>query len=75
MKQLIAAGSDLVLKNQDNLTALQVAKQQKYTNVVDYLLEKEHAISLLCKGPVRTLPVSGNSNGMVTNKAPELRGG
>lgn len=50
VKQLIAAGSDLVIKNQDGLTALQIAKQQKYVYVVDYLLEKEKEISLLCKG-------------------------
>lgn len=50
MKQLIAAGSDLMLKNQDGLTALQIAKQQKYVYVIDYLLEKEREISLLCKG-------------------------
>lgn len=49
VKQLVAAGADITLKNQDSLTSLQVAKQQKYVNVVDYLLEKEHQISLLCK--------------------------
>ena len=55
VKQLIVAGSDIMIKNQDGLTPLQVAKQQKYINVVEYLLEKEREITLLCKGtaPVR----------------------
>lgn len=57
VKQLIAAGSDLVIKNQDGLTALQVAKQQKYVYVVDYLLEKEREMHLLCKG-IAQLPRS-----------------
>lgn len=40
VKQLIAAGSDILLKNQDGLTALQVARQQKYTSICDYLQER-----------------------------------
>lgn len=44
-----------MLKNQDGLTSLQIAKQQKYIYVVEYLLEKEHDISLLCKG-IQQLP-------------------
>lgn len=55
VKQLIAAGSDLVIRNQDGLTALQVAKQQKYVYVVEYLLEKEREVSVLCKG-IHQLP-------------------
>lgn len=39
-----------MLKNQDGMTALQVARQQKYVYVVEYLMEKEREISLLCKG-------------------------
>lgn len=61
VKQLIAAGSDLVIKNQDGLTALQVAKQQKYIYVVEYLLEKEREISLLCKG-IQQLPRTQMNN-------------
>lgn len=65
VKELILAGSDLMIKNQDNLTALQVAKQQKYIYVVEYLMEKEREISLLCKGiaklPNRT-PMNNISN-------------
>lgn len=65
VKLLIKSGSDLMLKNQDGLTALQVAKQQKYLNVVEYLMEKEREISLLCKGiaqlPPRT-PMNNISN-------------
>lgn len=40
VKQLVAAGSDIMWKNQDGLTALQVAKQQNYTSVVEYLEER-----------------------------------
>lgn len=40
VKQLVAAGSDLMRRNQDGLTAYHVAKQQKYTTVADYLEEK-----------------------------------
>lgn len=61
VKQLIGAGSDLVIKNQDGLTALQVAKQQKYVYVVEYLLEKEREISLLCKG-IQQLPRTQANN-------------
>lgn len=61
VKQLIAAGSDLVIKNQDGLTALQVAKQQKYVYVVDYLVEKEREMHLLCKG-IAQLPRSAMGN-------------
>ncbi|XP_017130383.1 ankyrin repeat domain-containing protein 29 [Drosophila gunungcola] len=39
-KQLVAAGSDVLLKNQDGLTALQLAHQQKYTSICDYLQER-----------------------------------
>ena len=55
VKQLMAAGSDLMIKNQDHLTALHVARQQKYIYVVEYLMEKEREISLLCKG-IQQLP-------------------
>lgn len=65
VKQLIAAGSDLMLKNQDGLSAIQVAKQQKYIYVVEYLLEKEREISLLCKG-IAQLPRAPMNN--VCNK-------
>lgn len=61
VKQLISAGSDLVIKNQDGLTALQIAKQQKYIYVVEYLLEKEREISLLCKG-IQQLPRTQANN-------------
>ena len=37
VKQLIAAGSDYARKNRDGLTPLQVAKQQNYCSVVEYL--------------------------------------
>lgn len=66
VKQLIAAGSDLMLKNQDGLSSLQVAKQQKYVYVVEYLLEKEREINLLCKG-VAQLPRNPMNN--ISNKA------
>jgi len=40
VKQLIAAGSDISWKNRDGLTPLQVARQQNYTSVTDYLEER-----------------------------------
>lgn len=40
VKQLIAAGSDISWKNRDQLTPLQVARQQNYTSVTDYLEER-----------------------------------
>lgn len=50
-----------MIKNQDGLTALQVAKQQKYVYVVDYLVEKEREMHLLCKG-IAQLPRSAMGN-------------
>lgn len=40
VKQLVAAGSDITWKNQSGCTALQVARQQNYTSVVEYLEER-----------------------------------
>lgn len=40
VKQLVAAGSDIMWKNQDGYTALQVARQQNFTSVVEYLDER-----------------------------------
>lgn len=40
IKQLIAAGSDITQRNRDGLTAMQVARQQKYCSVVDYLEDR-----------------------------------
>lgn len=40
VKQLVAAGSDIMWKNQNGLTAMQVAKQQNFTSVVEYLDER-----------------------------------
>lgn len=40
VKQLIAAGSDITWKNRNGYTALQVARQQNFTTVVDYLEER-----------------------------------
>lgn len=40
VKQLVAAGSDLTWKNQNGYTALQVARQQNFTTVVEYLEER-----------------------------------
>lgn len=37
VKQLIAAGSDITRRNRDGLTPLQVARQQNYCSVVEYL--------------------------------------
>lgn len=54
-----------MLKNQDGLTSLQVAKQQKYVYVVEYLLEKEREISLLCKG-IQQLPSRTPMNNIST---------
>ena len=65
VKQLIAAGSDLMIKNQDRLTPLTIAKQQKYVYVVEYLMEKEREISLLCTG-IAKLPRTPMTN--ISNK-------
>lgn len=40
VKQLIAAGSDITWNNRNGYTALQVARQQNFTTVVDYLEER-----------------------------------
>ncbi|XP_031624593.1 ankyrin repeat domain-containing protein 29 [Contarinia nasturtii] len=40
VKQLVAAGSDITWKNQNGCTALQVARQQNFTTVVEYLEER-----------------------------------
>lgn len=40
VKQLIAAGSDISWKNSDGLTPLQVARQQNFSCVIDYLEER-----------------------------------
>ena len=40
VKQLVAAGSDIAWKNKNGCTALQVARQQNYTTVVEYLEER-----------------------------------
>ena len=40
VKQLIAAGSDITWRNQSGYTALQVARQQNFTSVIEYLEER-----------------------------------
>lgn len=40
IKQLIAAGADYTQRNRDGLTPIQVARQQKYSSVVDYLEDR-----------------------------------
>lgn len=40
VKQLVAAGCDLSWKNHTGYTALQVARQQNYGTVVEYLEER-----------------------------------
>lgn len=40
VKQLVAAGSDITWKNQSGYTALQAARQQNFTSVVEYLEER-----------------------------------
>jgi ankyrin repeat protein len=37
VKQLISAGADLTLRNQDGVTPLQLAQEAKQTAVVEYL--------------------------------------
>lgn len=44
VKQLIAAGTDITQINQDGLTALQVARQQKYTSICEYLQDRLRTI-------------------------------
>lgn len=43
VKQLIAVGSDISWKNQDGWTPLQVARQQNFTSVVEYLEDRRNA--------------------------------
>lgn len=40
VKQLVAAGSDISWKNQNGFTALQVARQQNFTSVIEYMEER-----------------------------------
>lgn len=40
VKQLVAAGSDIRLRNKDNYTALQVAQMEQYGSIVNYLQER-----------------------------------
>ncbi|KXJ79839.1 hypothetical protein RP20_CCG027890 [Aedes albopictus] len=42
VKQLVAAGADVSLKNQEGMTPLQIARQQKYHSVYQYLKDREH---------------------------------
>lgn len=43
-KQLVAAGSDIMLKNQDGLTAMELAHHENYTSIRDYLRERMRAL-------------------------------
>lgn len=49
VKQLVAAGSDIMWKNQDGYTALQVARQQNFTSVVEYLEERRKLYNTIMK--------------------------
>lgn len=57
VKQLIAAGSDIKLPNQDGFTATQIARQQRYHSVFEYLKERERELNLktssVCKVNIR----------------------
>lgn len=50
VKQLIAAGSDISWKNQDGLTPMQVARQQNFTSVVEYLEERRTVMMSFKRG-------------------------
>lgn len=43
-KQLVAAGSDIMVKNQDGLTAMELAHHENYTSIRDYLRERMRAL-------------------------------
>lgn len=44
VKQLVAAGSDILLRNSDNRTALEVAQMQQYSSIVGYLQERQRLL-------------------------------
>lgn len=44
VKQLVAAGSDILLRNSDNRTALEVAQAQQYSSIVGYLQERQRLL-------------------------------
>lgn len=56
VKQLVAAGSDISWKNQEGFTPLQVARQEKYCAVVEYLEERQRMVGRR---------MNGTSNGYV----------
>lgn len=43
-KQLVAAGSDVLLKNQDGLTAMELAHHENYGSICEYLKERMRAL-------------------------------
>lgn len=58
VKQLVAAGSDISWKNRDGYTASQVARQQNFTSVVDYLDERRAIINAKKNG--NSIKMNGN---------------
>lgn len=61
VKQLIGAGADPALCNQDGLTPLQVAAQAKKSNVVDYL----KSVHVKVKAGVGVMNGMNGMNGIV----------
>lgn len=43
VKQLVAAGSPLTIRNQDGMTPSQLSREEKHMDVYSYLREKEMA--------------------------------
>uniref|UniRef100_A0A182YFX8 ANK_REP_REGION domain-containing protein n=1 Tax=Anopheles stephensi TaxID=30069 RepID=A0A182YFX8_ANOST len=60
VKQLVAAGSDCTVPNQDGYTPLQIARQQKFASVHQYLKEHEQTQHAGAGTPKRT--VSSNQS-------------
>lgn len=69
VKQLIAASAEISIKNQEGLTPLQIARQQKYHAVYQYLKDREHYLRHQsasvggAKGLVTAVTTSGTTTG------------
>uniref|UniRef100_A0A182VUS2 Uncharacterized protein n=1 Tax=Anopheles minimus TaxID=112268 RepID=A0A182VUS2_9DIPT len=62
VKQLVAAGSDYTIPNQDGYTPLQIARQQKFASVHQYLKEREQQSHTGGGTPKRTVPSNQNKS-------------
>lgn len=71
MKQLIGAGADATLCNQDGMTPLQVAMQAKKSPVVEYLKSSHVRVKVdkgTINGIVNGVPILPIGNNMIKSK-------